>query len=218
MAFATLSWMSVYPVGWRAHHLLGGEIAGGADPVLDDELLPEPLGQPLSHQAGSEIATTAGRKADDKTQPAATDSFPPRRCATTADSTAAPAGQMQKISAGKFHLNLPHVTRSPRQLTVILGRPPNMEHNASPVGSAQANAPEVFSVEPEDFPAAKHCVRGAVLTASRNAQSPRGSIIAKGSNERSSRKQRKVPADLRAGRSGRRRAELQPRRDTAVMI
>jgi hypothetical protein len=32
-----------------------------------------------------------------------------------------------------------------------------------------------------------------VLTASRNAQSPRGSIIAKGSNEGSSRKKHKVP-------------------------
>ena len=36
-------------VGGRAHDLLGGEIAGGSDPVLDDELLPEPLGQPLCH-------------------------------------------------------------------------------------------------------------------------------------------------------------------------
>ena len=36
------------------------------------------------------------------------------------------------------------------------------EHNASPVGSAQANAPEVFSVEPEDFPAAKHMCESSV--------------------------------------------------------
>jgi hypothetical protein len=35
-------------VGGRAHHLLGGEIAGGADPILDDELLSEPFGQPLA--------------------------------------------------------------------------------------------------------------------------------------------------------------------------
>src|SRR6516225_7455155 len=59
------------------------------------------------------------------------------------------------------------------------------EHNTGPVGNAQANAPEVFSVEPEDSPLRNTCAR-AVLTASRDAQSPRGSIIAKGSNERSS--------------------------------
>ena len=36
------------------------------------------------------------------------------------------------------------------------------EHNACPVGSAQANAREVFSVEPEDFPAAKHMCESSV--------------------------------------------------------
>src|ERR1700746_1884034 len=46
--------------------LLGGEIAGGADPVLDHELLPEALGEPLSHQARGEVAAAAGRKADDE--------------------------------------------------------------------------------------------------------------------------------------------------------
>jgi hypothetical protein len=55
------------PVGGRAHHLLGGEIAGGADSVLDHELLPEPLGQPLSHQARGQITAAPGRKADDET-------------------------------------------------------------------------------------------------------------------------------------------------------
>ena len=36
------------------------------------------------------------------------------------------------------------------------------EHNASPVGSAQANTREVFSVEPEDFAAAKHMCESSV--------------------------------------------------------
>jgi hypothetical protein len=36
------------------------------------------------------------------------------------------------------------------------------EYNTSPVGSAQTNAPEVFSVEPEDFPAAKHTCESSV--------------------------------------------------------
>jgi hypothetical protein len=54
-------------VGSGAHHLFGGEVARGADPVLDDELLPEPIGQPLRHQPRGEIAAAAGRKAHDKT-------------------------------------------------------------------------------------------------------------------------------------------------------
>src|SRR5262249_30918686 len=36
------------------------------------------------------------------------------------------------------------------------------EHNASPVGRAQTNASEVFSVEPEDFPASKHVCESRV--------------------------------------------------------
>src|SRR6516162_9061555 len=36
------------------------------------------------------------------------------------------------------------------------------EDNAGPVGSAQANAPEVLGVESDDFPAAKHMCESSV--------------------------------------------------------
>ena len=39
----------------RAHDRLGGDIAAGARPVLDDELLAEPLRQPLTHQARDDV-------------------------------------------------------------------------------------------------------------------------------------------------------------------
>src|ERR1700751_819496 len=105
MAFATLSWISVYPSAGRVHHLLGGEIAGGADPVLDHELLPEPLGEPLSHQARGEVAAAAGRKADD-------DPHRPRRItlhpsdAWRGRQRGGGRGQTQECAAGKLHAHL----------------------------------------------------------------------------------------------------------------
>ena len=44
----------------RAHDRLGGDIAAGARPVLDDELLAEPLRQPLTHQAREDVGRAAG--------------------------------------------------------------------------------------------------------------------------------------------------------------
>src|SRR5262249_52279234 len=93
-------------VGWRAHHLLGGEIAGGADTVLDDELLPEPLGEPLRHQARGEIATAAGRKADDKTHRPRGLALRPslRRSHPRDDRQRGRArGQAQEFAAENFH-------------------------------------------------------------------------------------------------------------------
>src|SRR5215468_6929165 len=66
------------------------------------------------------------------------------------------------------------------------------EHNASPVGSAQANAPEVFSVEPEDFPAAKHMCESSVDRESKCPISSRQHYC-KGLERKVVRKQRKVP-------------------------
>src|SRR5262249_21127039 len=69
------------------------------------------------------------------------------------------------------------------------------EHNASPVGSAQANTPEVFSVEPEDFPAAKHMCESSV---DRQSKCPIASRqhYCKGLERKIVRKQRKVPQIL----------------------
>src|SRR5262249_1483177 len=69
------------------------------------------------------------------------------------------------------------------------------EHNASPVGSAHANAPEVFSVEPEDFPAAKHLCESRVDRESKCPISSR-QHYRKGLERKVVRKQRKVPQIL----------------------
>src|SRR6516162_4527978 len=69
------------------------------------------------------------------------------------------------------------------------------EHNASPVGNAQANSPEVFSVEPEDFPAAKHVCESSVDRESKCPISSRQHYC-KGLERKVVRKQRKVPQIL----------------------
>ena len=38
-------------VGRRTHDRLGSDVSAGARPVLDNELLAKPLGEPLTHQA-----------------------------------------------------------------------------------------------------------------------------------------------------------------------
>src|SRR5262249_52151122 len=94
-------------VGGRAHDLLSGEIAGGTDPVLDHELLPEPVRQPLSHQPRGEIATAARCKADDKTHRPRRISLR-RRDARHGRHCGSAGGQMQKLPAmGKFHFEPP---------------------------------------------------------------------------------------------------------------
>ena len=70
------------------------------------------------------------------------------------------------------------------------------EHDASPVGNAQANAPDVFSVEAEDFPAAKHMCESSVDRESKCPISSR-QHYRKGLERKVVRKQRKVPQTLR---------------------
>src|SRR5258705_6780526 len=69
------------------------------------------------------------------------------------------------------------------------------EHNACPVGNAQANAPEVFSVEHEDFPAAKHMCESSVDREAKCRISSRQHYC-KGLERKVVRKQRKVPQTL----------------------
>ena len=89
-------------VGGRAHDRLGRDIAGGAWSVLDDELLAEPLRQPLSHQAREDVGASSRRKSDD-------DTHRPRRIGLRHRNPrhhrqrGSARGQMQKVSAGKFH-------------------------------------------------------------------------------------------------------------------
>ncbi len=49
----------------RIHDGLGAEVAAGSRPIFDDEILAEPLGQPLPDQARGDVDPAAGRKADD---------------------------------------------------------------------------------------------------------------------------------------------------------
>ena len=52
-------------IGGRAHGRLGRNIAAGARPNLDDELLAEALGYPLRHQARRNVRRAAGGLSDD---------------------------------------------------------------------------------------------------------------------------------------------------------
>jgi hypothetical protein len=52
-------------VGRRPNDRLGGDVAGAAWPVVDDELLAETLRQPLTDQASRYVGCAAGGKADD---------------------------------------------------------------------------------------------------------------------------------------------------------
>src|SRR5262249_18504198 len=48
----------------RAYDRVDTDIAAAARPVLDDELLPEPLRQPLSYQARDDVGSTSGGNSD----------------------------------------------------------------------------------------------------------------------------------------------------------
>ena len=47
------------------HDRLCGDIAAGAQPVLDDERVAEPLRQPLTDQPREDVVGATGSKADD---------------------------------------------------------------------------------------------------------------------------------------------------------
>src|SRR5215467_3453634 len=75
------------------------------------------------------------------------------------------------------------------------GRPTKHEHNACPVGNAQTNTREVFSVEPEDFPAAEHMCESSVDRETKCPISSRQHYC-KGLERKVVRKERKVPQTL----------------------
>src|SRR5438132_1351002 len=90
----------------RAHDRLGCDVAAGSRTVVDDERLTEPLREPLTYQACRDVRTASGREANN-------DAHRPRRIglrpsyARNSRERGSARGQIQKISAGKFHLNLP---------------------------------------------------------------------------------------------------------------
>src|SRR5262245_36475625 len=90
----------------RAYHSFGRQIAGSADLVLNHELLAEPLREPLTYQACSDVRRGAGRKTDDN-------AHRPRRIglrlryARHHRQRGNARGEMQKLTTGKFHGVLP---------------------------------------------------------------------------------------------------------------
>src|SRR5262249_54181886 len=93
-------------IGRRTHDRLGSDFAAATRPVLDDEWLAEPLGEPLAHQARDDVTWAAGSKADD-------DAHRPRRIglrpseARGGRQRGSARGQMQEFAAGKFHFEPP---------------------------------------------------------------------------------------------------------------
>src|SRR5205823_2313463 len=89
-------------VGWRSRDRLCGNIAASTRSVLDNKRLTEPLRKPLTREACEDIGHAAGGKADDNPHR-------PRRiglCPGDARQNrqrGSARGQMQKLSAGKFH-------------------------------------------------------------------------------------------------------------------
>src|SRR5262249_26648604 len=122
-------------IRWRARHNLGRDIAAGAWPVFDDELLAESLGQPLTYDAGDDVDRLARGKSDHHADRPRGVGL--RRSNARDSRERGTRGQIQKLSAGKFHLrppvghNMPplHVPRAPVQA------PP-----ALPIGPRQQKA------------------------------------------------------------------------------
>src|SRR5262249_19883515 len=88
------------------HDRLGGDIGASTRSVLDDELLAEPLRQPLADQACHNVGATSGGKSDnDAHRPRRIRSRP--RNARHCRQRGSARGQMEKTSAGKFHFEPP---------------------------------------------------------------------------------------------------------------
>src|SRR5262249_6753944 len=100
----------------RAHGGLGADIAAATRPVVDHELLSEPLRQPLSDQARRDVGRAGRGEWYDQTHRPRRIGLRPR-CARYSRERGSTRYQMQKISAGKFHLNLP--LASPYSITDV---------------------------------------------------------------------------------------------------
>src|SRR5262245_18898388 len=93
----------------RAYDRLSADIAVRGGPVLDDELL-TPLCEPLTHQPCGDVVPATGGVSNDPAHRPGRISLRP--CdAREGRQRGSARGQMQKISAGKFHLKLPLASR-----------------------------------------------------------------------------------------------------------
>src|SRR5262249_4261866 len=106
IAFAVVSRKERVAIGRRAHDRLGGDIAASTRPVLDDDWPAEPFRQPLAHQTCDDVESASCGGTDDQTHRPRRIGLRPRETPHGRQRGSA-RDQMQKISAGKFHLNLP---------------------------------------------------------------------------------------------------------------
>ena len=86
----------------RAHDRLGGDIAAGAWPVLDDKWLAEPLRQPLTHQAREDVVRATSGEADDRCAPAVSDRLAHVRRATQPAARQRPLPDARNCRRGSF--------------------------------------------------------------------------------------------------------------------
>src|SRR5438132_7980231 len=93
-------------VGRRIDHSLDGNVATGAWPVFNDDLLTEPLRQPRSHNPSDSIGPAARSKSDDPAHRSRRIRLRPRN-ARDRRQRGGPRCQMQKLSAEKVDGGLP---------------------------------------------------------------------------------------------------------------
>src|SRR5262249_61184092 len=84
----------------------GGDIVAGAWSFLDDDGLPEPFREPLSHQPRDDVGRSAGSESHDPPNRPRRIGLRPRDVRREWQCGSA-RSQMQKLSAGKFHGVLP---------------------------------------------------------------------------------------------------------------
>src|SRR5262245_8767183 len=95
----------------RTHDRFGADVGARTGPVLDQELLAQPLRQPLPHKPRDQISVSGGRERNDHAHRARWIGLRPSdaRNARQRDSA---RGQAQKIAAGKFHCRSLHGMQS----------------------------------------------------------------------------------------------------------
>src|SRR5262245_1352335 len=87
----------------RTHDGLRGDITAGTRPVLDDELLAEPLRQPLTDETRGDVGATGGGIADNQAHRPRRISLRPSEARDGGRQRGSACGEMQKLAAGKFH-------------------------------------------------------------------------------------------------------------------
>jgi hypothetical protein len=87
-------------IWWRTHDGLSSDIAAGARPVLNDELLTELLGEPLTYYARDDVNRLARGKSDD-------DAHRQRRI------------RLQRLATGRPYLCLNFARSTIRRISVL---------------------------------------------------------------------------------------------------